>query len=134
MTTGLSTGRALMFMSALRLPPDRGPAYVGGGMAVSRQRLSTDSIGNFSLTLTNVVVGSAIRIEVASTGATVATRTAASSTEVFVVPAYAPGNANNDLRIKVRKASGTPNYIPFETQATLSATPQSIFVGQILDE
>lgn len=117
--------------------PDFNAAYVGATTAI--ERLSTEPIGQVTLTLTNVVVGSRYRIERQGDGSLAtpagnAEGVAASSTVSLLLDYYAGGSPNNDLRIKVRKASGTPNYIPFETQATLSATPQSIFVGQILDE
>lgn len=110
-----------------RSAPASGPTSVGAF------RLPTDSVGTFVLTLTNLVVGSAVRIEIASTGALVELRTAASSTEVFNVPAYASGNALNDLRIKVRKGSAAPLYKPYETQSTALVGTQSVFIAQIPD-
>lgn len=104
-----------------------------GGSALGNARLPTDSIGSFTLTLTNLVVGSVIRIEIASTGAEVETRTADTTSEVFVIPAYSGGSAFNDLRIKVRKGSGTPFYRPFETLATALIGAQSIYIAQIPD-
>lgn len=106
----------------------------------SIQKLSTDSIGTTTVTLTNVVVGSRYRIEVAGTGALAeptanAEGVAASSTVPITLNLYAAGNANNALRVKVRKATpGSTAYRPFETQLTLSAAAQSAFVGQIEDE
>ena len=44
------------------------------------------------------------------------------------------GSNYNDLRIKVRKGSGSPTYKPFETLATAIVGAQSIFIGQIADE
>ena len=96
------------------------------------KRLPTDSIGTFVLTLTNLVVGSAIRIETQA-GALIEFRTAAASSEVFNVPAYSPGSASNDLRIKVRKGTSAPFYRPYETLATAAVGSQSIFVSQIPD-
>jgi hypothetical protein len=96
-------------------------------------RLPTESIGTFTLTLTGLVVGSAVRVETQA-GALVEFRTAASSTEVFSVPAFAGGNPANDLRIKVRKASAAPFYRPFETLAAASVGAQSVFVNQQPDE
>ncbi|MCX8003425.1 MAG: hypothetical protein N2688_00465 [Burkholderiaceae bacterium] len=113
---------------------ERGRSYHSSGLVLSSGRLTTDSIGNFTLTLTNLVVGSAIRIEIAGTGALVEYRVAANSTEVFTVPAYTAGSANNDLRIKVRKASAAPRYKPYETQATALVGAQSVFIAQIPDE
>ena len=46
-------------------------------------KLATDSIGSFTLTLTNVVLSSGVQIEVASTGASVSNSTALASTVVL---------------------------------------------------
>lgn len=92
-----------------------------------------DSIGAFSLTLDNVVVGSAIRVE-SLTGTTLYSGTAALSTVVISLAAYAPGDALNDLRIKVRKGTSSPYYQPFETLAGAFVGAQSIYVSQIPDE
>lgn len=118
----------------VNVPATRGPMRAQSMEVYARQRLPTDSIGNFTLTLTNLVVGSAVRIEIAGTGALVEYRVAANATEVFTVPAYAPGSANNSLRIKVRKASAAPRYKPYETQATALVGEQSVFIAQIPDD
>lgn len=117
----------------VELPATRGPIDSGGLNILSRQRLASDSIGGYSLSLTNLVVGSAIQIETQA-GAPVVNRTAASSTEVFSLPAYPSGNPANDLRIKVRKGSAAPYYIPWETLASAVVGAQSIYVSQIPDE
>lgn len=106
---------------------------INGMSTFGVQRLPTDSIGSFILTLTNLVVGSAIRIEIASTGALVELRTAASTTEAFTVPAYSSGSVNNDLRIKVRKGSAAPLYKPLETLATALVGSGSVYIAQIPD-
>ena len=97
-------------------------------------RYATDSIGNMTMTLTNLVVGSAIRIEIQSTGALVEFRTATLATEVFTVPVYSGGSASNDVRIKVRKASTGTAYIPYQTLVTAVIGTQSIYVSQVQDE
>ena len=107
------------------------PCTAGGTVGVGR--LPTDSVGTFVLTLTGLVVGSAVQIETQA-GVTIENRTAASSSESFNVPAYAVGNAANSLRIKVRKGSAAPYYRPFETLATAFVGAQSIFVNQIPDQ
>jgi hypothetical protein len=107
------------------------PAVAGATIGV--KRLATDSIGTFSLTLTNLVVGSAVQVETQA-GATIENRTAASTSETFSVPTYAVGSAANDLRIKVRKGSAAPFYLPYETLATALVGSQSIFVSQIPDQ
>jgi hypothetical protein len=97
------------------------------------KRLATDSIGNFTLTLTNLVVGSAIRMETQAAGALIEFRVAAGTSEVFTIPAYSAGNASNDLRIKVRKGSAAPLYKPYETLATASVGAGSVYIAQIPD-
>lgn len=100
--------------------------------SVGRMRLSTEAIGNFTLTLTNLVVGSAIRIETQA-GDLVEYRVADATSEVFTIPAYSPGNASNDLRIKVRKGTAAPFYVPYETLTAASVGSASIYVSQIQD-
>ncbi|CAB4159131.1 hypothetical protein UFOVP707_55 [uncultured Caudovirales phage] len=128
------TQRTLLVVGTTPLPADRGRFYVGNGGAIARQSLPTDPVGNFTLTLQNVVVGSAIRIEAQSTGATLWTGTAAASTVVVPLFAYASGSPLNDLRIKVRKGSGSPFYRPFETLTTATVGAASVFVAQIEDD
>lgn len=106
------------------------PCTAGGTVGVGR--LPTDSVGTFVLTLTGLVVGSAVQIETQS-GTPIENRTATATTEVFSVPAFAVGNVSNDLLIKVRKGSAAPYYRPFETLATALVGAQSIFVNQIPD-
>lgn len=96
-------------------------------------RLPTDPVGVFSLTLTNLVAGSAVQVETLA-GVAVENRTATSDTEVFSIGAYAGGNPANSLRIKVRKGSSSPFYQPWETLATATPGSVSIFVSQIPDE
>lgn len=105
-----------------------------GSGSYSIQKAAGESVGLFTLTLEGLVVGSAVRVERAGTGAAVEFRTAASSTEVFSVPALAPGDPGNALRIKVRKATAAPFFIPFETQTTAFVGAQSLFVSQIPDQ
>lgn len=117
-----------------RTPATRGPMLPVNGYVLARQRLATDSIGNLTLTLTNVVVGSAIQIEDQAGTTTIHNSVAASSTVVVVVPAYTTGNALNDLRIKVRKGSASPTFKPFETLTTAFVGAASLYVSQIPDE
>ena len=118
---------AVVVIARGRTAPSSGPTSVGAF------RLPADPIGVFTLTLTNLVVGSAIRIEIASAGALVEFRTATLTSEVFTIPAYSGGSANNDLRIKVRKGTAAPKYQPVETQATASVGSQSIYIAQVAD-
>lgn len=93
----------------------------------------TDPIGNFALTLTNVVTGSAIQIESQDGSTTLHNSTATGSTVNITLQAYAAGSNLNDLRIKVRKGSAAPYYQPYETLTTAIVGSQSIYVSQIPD-
>jgi hypothetical protein len=118
----------------LVIPTNRGRWVPDCFSPISRQLLSTDSLGNMTLTLTNVVIGSRIRIEEQLAGTLVDERTATGTTEAFTIPVYAGGSASNDLRIKVRKATAGTAYIPYETLTTAATGTQSIYVSQISDE
>lgn len=97
------------------------------------QRLPSEAIGNFTLTLTNVVVGSTILIEDISANVAYS-GTASSSTVSLSLPVYAYGSTKNSLVVKVRKGSATPYYRPYETQVTAALGTQSVYVSQIPDE
>ena len=126
---------------AFRLPrvvgladDELGPRPVAGiGPVIGRMRLPTDPIGVFTLTLTNIVIGSRIHIETQGDGTTLHD-SVADATATISLSAYASGSPYNALRIKVRKASSAPTYKPFETLATAIVGAQSIYVGQIADE
>jgi hypothetical protein len=89
----------------------RGDMMPLGWIALGVARLPTDPVGTFTLRLKNIVRGSRYRIEVATTGALADTdgegdapAGTGTTTDVDItLPYYASGNANNDLRIKVRK-------------------------------
>ena len=119
---------------AVALPANRRPFSISGLILLQRQSLPTDAIGVFVLTLTNVVVGSRIHIEKQDDRTQIYDVVAENSTVVINIDAYAANSAYNDLRIKVRKGTGTPSYKPFETLATAIVGSQSIYVGQIADE
>lgn len=126
----LSTARLVVVQTG-----DISTKPAAGGFALyGVQRLPSDPAGSFTLTLTNVVVGSRVHVETQSDGTTFYDAIAAASTVVINLSAYAPGSPNNDLAIKVRKASGSPNYQPWSTQATAVVGAQSIYVSQIPDE
>lgn len=105
-------------------------------------RLPTDPLGSFTLVLQNVVVGSRYRIERTDTGA-LATPTSNAEgtvpgvsgvTDVSItLDYYAPGNAGNDLRAKVRKGTAAPKYQPFETQFTAQSGTVNAYVAQVAD-
>ena len=115
-------------------PLGRGNVVDLGGFAFGVCRLPTDPIGTFSLTLTNVVIGSRIHIETQGDGTTLHDSVADATSETISLSAYASGSPYNALRIKVRKGTGSPTYKPFETLATAIVGAQSIYVGQIADE
>lgn len=112
----------------------RGRFYSARMVSHSVQSLPTDPIGTFALTLTNVVVGSSIQIEDQAGTTTLYNGTAATSTPLINLSAYAGGSGLNDLRIKVRKGTASPFYQPFETLTTAIVGSQSIYVAQIADE
>lgn len=114
-------------------PTSRGRFAVNGLVAYEAQVLPTDATGNFALTLTNIVVGSIYEVEVASTGVQITIGTAAASTVLLNIPVYT-NPTQNALRIKVRKATATPYYQPYETQATAVVGSAGIFVNQLSDE
>lgn len=118
--------------SFVDFPTSRGVIEASYGVLRMRSRLPEDSVGTTTVTLTNLVIGSAIQVETQA-GAVVENRTADTTTEVFTLNLFAPSSAENDLRIKVRKGSAEPFYRPYETLTTLTAAAQSIFVSQISD-
>lgn len=126
------TGLAFWHGGVVNTPSTRRLHRPQGLEVFSRVPLSTDSIGNYVLTLTNLVIGSAVQIETQA-GVLIENRTADASTEVFTVPAYTAGSANNNLRIKVRKGSSAPYYKPYETLATALVGAGSIYLSQIPD-
>jgi lipid-binding SYLF domain-containing protein len=121
------------YANALSVPSTRGPFTVGGGVAVSNGRLPTDSIGNFALTLTNLVVGSAISVEAYSTGQQLFFGVAASTTQLINLGVYQSGDPKNDLRIKVRQGTTAPYYKPYETRQMAIVGSASLYIDQQLD-
>lgn len=95
--------------------------------------LPTDPIGGFVLTLTHVIVGSAVQVE-SQSGTSLYNGTAASVTVVIPLQVYSSGSPLNELRIKVRKGSSSPYYQPWETLATAIKGSASIYVAQTPDE
>lgn len=109
-------------------------AYGIGSGSYSQQKSASDPIGPFSLTLTNVVAGSAIQVEDQAGTTTFYNGTASASTVVLALSAYVAGNSLNNLRVKIRKGSASPFYQPYETLTTAVVGAQSIYVSQIPDE
>ena len=125
---GIPTPHLQMF------PIGRGNVVDMAAFAIGVCRLDTDPIGNFTLTLNNVVIGSRLHVETQGDGATLHDSVADSADETIVLSAYANGSPYNDLRIKVRKASSGTTYQPWETLATAVVGSNSIYVSQIPDE
>ena len=108
---------------------------LSGGASFGLFRFSTDAIGVFTLRFRNLVEGSRVRAEVVSTGETLDEFVAtADATQDRTLSLYASGNPRNDLRIKVRKASESPAYRPFESQATAQLGVVTVYVFQEPDE
>ena len=108
---------------------------LSGGASFGLFRFSTDAIGVFTLRFRNLVEGSRVRAEVVSTGETLDEFVAtADATQDRTLSLYASGNPRNDLRIKVRKASESPAYRPFESQATAQLGTVTVYVFQEPDE
>lgn len=96
--------------------------------------LPSDAIGTCVLTLTNVIIGSRINIRDQLGTTTFYDDLAAASTVVISLDVYSAGAALNNWRVKVRKASSSPYYQPYETLMTASVGSTSIYVSQIPDE
>lgn len=109
-------------------------SYQAGTGQYSVQKLASDSIGQFSLTLLNVVVGSVVSIQRTSDSSEIYNTTASVSTVVCNLPAYTIGNASNSIAIKVRKGSSAPYYKPYVTYDTSYVGSKSIYVSQINDD
>lgn len=107
--------------------------FAGNG-GYSIERLASDAVGVFTLTLTNVVAGSRVHVEKQSDGTQFYDDVAAGASVVITLSAYGAGSAFNDLRIKVRKASSGTTYEPWETLATAVVGSNSIYVSQIPNE
>ena len=108
---------------------------LSGGASFGLFRFSTDAIGVFTLRFRNLVEGSRVRAEVVSTGETLDEFVASADvTQDRTLSLYASGNPRNDLRIKVRKASESPAYRPFESQATAQLGVVTVYVFQEPDE
>lgn len=114
------------------------PAYMNGGAEALDVGAYEFDHGygphpaSHELTLTNVVVGSRVLIRDQGDTTTHHDGIAASSTVVATVTVY--GDSKDDWVIKVRKASATPFYQPYETLMTATAGASSIYVSQIPDE
>ena len=90
----------------------------------------TDASGTLvALTLTNVVVGSRCRIEKVADGTALLSAVA---TDTTVVANYTH-TADVAVRVRVRRASASPKYLPWEAPGTVTAAGLSMIVSQIED-
>lgn len=87
-----------------------------------------------TITLQNVVDGSRYRVYNVTTSTEIATGVQSGSGDIVI--SNVPYNGTNEtLQIRVRKAGGsTTDYLPFETNATLTSTGATVWVSQQLDE
>ena len=130
---GIAAFTYVGFLGVAPQPTERGKWAGGALQMTSLLPLPTDPIGVLSLTLTNLVIGSAIQIESLS-GVSLFNGEADASIKTLTLQVYSIGSPLNDLRIKVRKGSAAPFYQPWETFVTATVDTQSIYVSQISDE
>lgn len=109
--------------------PDYDATYLN--ITTSIERLPSEPISTTTLTLTNVVSGSAWRVEDTADDSQVDAGTASGSTVNASVPWF---GTDRTLRIKVRKGTASTYYKPFETQAVVGGSTVSVFISQIPDE
>lgn len=109
----------------------RGKVSLYGAAPSWRQLLATDSPGNTSLTLQNVVSGSRYRVEDTNlSDALVTEGNAAGGDIVLSVPYY---TSPHTFRIKVRKGTSAPKYQPFEILSVVTSSGASVYVSQVSD-
>lgn len=133
MSSALYMGSIVGHAGVVSYPAQRGRFANMSMGSFSRQSLPADPVGVFELTLTNLVVGSAVHIEAVG-GPVLLSMMADAPTEVIQLQTYTVGSALNNLHIKVRKGSESPFYRPFETYTTSIVGSQSIYVSQIPEE
>lgn len=108
---------------------DIGQWPAGAGLMFGQTRLPGEALFNVTLALSNVVTGSAWRVEEAD-GTLIDSGTAAGTTVNVSIPYY---GSNRNVTIKVRKGTAAPKYQPFQTQAVLTASGASAFIAQVPD-
>jgi hypothetical protein len=114
------------------IPSQRGRFNPGGLHIVSRQRLVGDAIGVFTLTVLNMALEGALRIE-RGDGSYGDYQKTIETYGFLELPVYTQGLASNNLLIKIRNALHPPFYKPYETRLTAFVGAQSIYISQILD-
>lgn len=107
-------------------------------LLISTSTTLTDQRDNFypidqaltDFTLTNVVVGSRYEIYNVDTATVLTSGTAATSTIEYSQANIANGT---NIRIRVRKSSAAPKYIPYEQAAVVTNLAVNVSVSQVLD-
>lgn len=108
---------------------DIGQWPAGEGLNFGQTRLAGEALFNVTLALSNVVTGSAWRVE-ETDGTLIDSGTAAASTVNVSVPYY---GSDRNVTVKVRKGTAAPKYQPFQTSASITASGASTFVSQVAD-
>ena len=113
----------------------RASPVMSSGTSFGVCRFTSDPVGVFTLRFRNLVAGSRVRVEAADTAEQFDEFIASGdSTQLRSLLLFPSGNPRNDLRIKVRKASESPAYRPFESQATAQLGTVTVYVFQEPDE
>ena len=113
----------------------RASPVMSSGTSFGVCRFTSDPVGIFTLRFRNLVAGSRVRVEAADTAEQFDEFIASGdSTQLRSLLLFPSGNPSNDLRIKVRKASESPAYRPFESQATAQLGTVTVYVFQEPDE
>lgn len=120
---GFKSGSAILITA---IPGSRGS--IAGAMGY--QRLAGESLYNVNLTLQNVVAGSVILITDLS-NVEIIRATAVGGDTVLILPFY---GSNQSVKVVVRKATVTPFYQSYDTQAVITSTGTSLYVSQLTDE
>lgn len=119
----------LPFFAAVQCYPDaRGVHAMSGLVSLERQTLATDAIGTTTVTFTGVNAGSEIRVYLPDATEAAGVETC-SANHALSWPVYAPGSANNTVRIVIVH----PSYKIKEFSYTAAAGAQSLPVQQALD-
>lgn len=131
MTQRLMNNGSALFVLAM---PTSASVRQYGAEIIGIQRLPTDPIGTFTLTLTNVVIDSRVVVRDQANTTTFYNALAASSTVVIVLQVYSAGSPLNLLRIDVRKTSAAPFYQRYKTLMTAAVGAASVYINQLPDQ
>ena len=105
---------------------------IGAGTTFSISKGPTDYLFTVSLTLQNVADGSRYRIEDTSDDSEVASGIQSGTGDITISGIGYLGSPRT-LRVKVRKGTTGPKYLPFETNVSIGATGGSSYISQVLD-